>query len=255
MGALAAHTAEGESGFRPKEVRFFAELFSNWIHLGGSGAIYHMHNTQISRFLHFLVSDGQAKRLAKMHPIAYRLTRAGLFSLVSKITTPSYLTARADCLLVWYFLKSYAPQIRQGMASAAAEFSRAHKIEMEAILDSSAFLRRQINFLDHEIPRLLERRDGAREMSTVVATMKNARASLDHCIETVAKRYPYELNSQRSFKDLLRKLPTAVIEWELHHGARLKADALFAPLYRELVEHRAFLQSLLASEETKHEER
>ncbi len=245
MGALAAHTAEGEKGFRQKEVRFFAELFSNWIQLGGSGAIYNMHNTQILRFMNYLVSDAQAKRLPKKSQQTYRLTRAGLFTIVNKITSPSYLSARSECLLVWYFLKSYAGQIRENIAAAAQEFSRAHKLEMDLILDSNAFLRRQITFLDYEIARLLERRDGAYEMSKTVADMHKRGATLEQCVEAISEKYPYELNSQRTFRELLLKLPAPVISWELDQGAYLKARAVFAPLHRELTSHRQHLMELL----------
>ena len=245
MGALAAHTAAGSAGFRQKEVRFFSELFSNWIQLGGIGAVHLLHNTQVSRFMEHLVSDSQARRTSKGAHGTYRLTRAGLFSLVTNIVTPSYLSERAQCSLVWYFLKSYAPQIREGMAAAGEEFSRAHKLEMETVLNADSFLKRQIQFLDYEIVRLKERVEGAHDMSKTVAKLRDNGASQQECIEAISKQYPYELNSQLSFRELLLKLPEAVITWELNQGAALKGVAIFGQLHRELTHHREHLSSLL----------
>lgn len=245
MGTLAAHTAAGANGFRQKEVRFFSELFSNWIQLGGIGAVHLLHNTQVSRFMEHLVGDSQARRVGKGKQSTYRLTRAGLFSLVTDIVTPSYLSERAQCSLVWYFLKSYAPQIREGMAAAGEEFSRAHKLEMETVLNVENFLKRQIQFLDYEIARLKERVDGTRDMSDTVAKLKRRGADQQECIETISKQYPYELNSQLSFRELLLKLPEAVITWELSQGAALKGMAIFGQLYRELTQHREHLLLLL----------
>lgn len=251
MGALAAHTAAGTHGFRQKEVRFFAELFSNWIQPGGVGAVLAIHNTQILRYVSFLQQDLQARSITKGKSPRYRLTRVGIFTMISKLTNRSYLSDRSQALLVWYFLTSYAPQLRQNAASSSAEFSKAHKIELESILNPDSFLRRQISIVDQEILRLKERVEGAIAMSDSVKRLMSRGANLAQCIAHVGHDYPYELNSHRSFQELLTELPEAVLTWELCEGASLKAQAIFEPIYSELLAHRAVLEKLLGQAQTR----
>ena len=244
LGALAAHTQGEKKGFRQKDVRFFAELFSNWIQLGGMGAVFYMHNTQILRYLSSLVSDGQAKIISRTKPPVYRLNRAGLFTILSEIVNKSYLTERSECMLVWYFLKSYSSQIKDILTKAGTEFSKAHKLEMEELLNIDEFLKKQIQFTIYEIARLQLRVTAAEEMSKSVEKLLKEGTSVSDCISHVAKNYPYELNSQKSFDELLNNLPEDVMYWELLHGGHLKAQGIFEPLLNEVLRFQEYLYKL-----------
>jgi hypothetical protein len=244
LGCLAAHTQAGVGGFRQREVKFFSELFSNWVNLGGVGAMHSLHNTQVARYLTGLVEDAQAKPLGRSHPPHYRLTRLGMFSLLSQVTLCSYLSAPKDCLLVWYFLRSYAAQLRRIIRGAGSEFSRAHALELEQLLDVKLFLTRQLQFVEQEIIRLTERIDTTHAMQRDFARLRIEGRSAAECIAHVAKFYPYELNAQRSFDELLLTIPPEVMEWELTEGASIKAEMVFRPILEELRRFNDHLRSL-----------
>jgi hypothetical protein len=244
LGALAAQTTAGKHGFRQRELRFYSELFSNWVQFGGIGATHAIHNTQVARYLKDLITEGQAKQVARGKQPSYKLTRAGVFTLTSKIVTRSYLHDRTHCQLAFYFLKSYAPQIKESMRTSGNDFSRAHQIEMEQLFDASRFVHRQLQIIEQEIQRLKGRISAALAISSFSEKLKREGKSLAACIEAVAERYPYELNTQRPFRSVLETLPQSVSEWEIGTGSRMRAELIFQPLLDELERHATILRSL-----------
>jgi len=245
MGTMAAQTAAGTEPFRQKDLKFYAELFSNWVQVGGVGATYSIHNTQVMRFLRDLVRDHHAKATKRSLQPAYRLTRAGVFALTTQLVSRSYLEERSHCILMWYFLKSYSSQISQSMQLAGSDFSRAHQIELEQLLSRERFLQRQLQLVKHEIQRLQGRIACALDIERDVRRLKEAGASLEACIKHVATHYPYELSPQRSFQSTLEGLPLPVCEWEITEGSRLRAQHLFEAQLHDLKNHTERLESLL----------
>jgi len=245
MGALAAQTTGSGNSFRQRELRFYAELFSNWVQLGGTGATHTMHNTQVLRFLNELITNSHARLTTKIRPPLYRLTRAGVFALTSHLTARSYLEERSDGILVWYFLKSYSNQITENMQRAGSDFSRAHQIEMEQILDRERFIQRQLQLVRHEMQRLKGRISSAVDIDRDVRKLIKSGHSLQQCIDHVSTHYPYELNPQQSFKATLERLPLAVCEWEITEGSTLRARHLFEALLDDLTLYAKRLETLV----------
>lgn len=245
LGSLAAHTQAGQQGFRQKDVRFFSELFSNWVHVGGAGVIYALHNTQVARYMTDLVADARARRLGRSTPPRYRLTRAGMFRVLAEVTQRSYLAEPRESHLVWYFLRSYAPQIRRIVTAVGSDFSRAHALELDTLLDLKSFLTRQLQFADNEVSRLRARIDATLALHREVALMRARGSSMEDCARHVARAYPYELNAQKSFDELLLTIPEDVMEWELTDGATLRAEFVFRPIMAGIENHREFLKQLL----------
>jgi hypothetical protein len=245
MGALAAQTAAGAAPFRQKDLKFYAELFSNWVQVGGVGATYSIHNTQVMRFLGDLTRDHYTKATKRSPQPGYRLTRAGVFALATHLVTRSYLRDQSECILVWYFLKSYTSQISESMQLAGSDFSRAHQIELDQLLSRERFLQRQLQLVRHEIQRLQGRISCAFDIERDVSRLKASRSSLADCIEHVAIHYPYELNPQRSFQSTLEGLPLSVCEWEITEGSLLRAQQLFEAQLEGLKLHAKRLEGLL----------
>ena len=243
--ALAAHTQSELSGFRQRDVRFFSELFSNWVQFGGLGAIYSIHNTQVLRFLRSLCEDHNAKMVSRGKVPKYRLTRSGVFNLISFMVNRSYLNNKAECLLSCYFLKSYAEQLKVQVATSAQDFSKAHRIEIEALLDLSKFVERQISLIDNEVVRLTERIKAAKEIDLDYQGLKERGLSLEGIAKQIGVKHPYELNSMKNFSELLQSLSNDVLEWEVSKGFALRSILVFSPLKDDLVRFRDYLQSFL----------
>lgn len=240
--ALAAHAQSGQAGFRQRDVKFFSELFSNWVKFGGIGVTFPLHNTQVLRFLRFLCEDHQAKLIGRGRVPKYRLTRNGLFNLLSFMVNRSYLNSKADCLLSLYFLSSYSRQLRTLVATSSQDFSKAHRIEIEELLDIPKFLARQISLIDKEILRLNERIESARKIGRDYGKLKSSGVGLEGIAKHIGVHYPYELNSMRNFSELLESLPDDVLEWELSQGFVLRSAQIFSPLKDDLVRFKECLQ-------------
>jgi hypothetical protein len=241
--ALAAQAQTGMAGFRQRDVRFFSDLFSNWVQFGGIGVTQAIHNTQVLRFMLALSEDHQAKEIVRGKSPKYRLTRAGVFNLISFLVNRSYLSSRPECLLTCYFIKSYSRQLKSMVAASSQEFSRAHKIEIEALLDLSKFIERQISLINNEVVRLNERIEAANEIDRDYQQMARAGAKLDAIAKYIGENHPYELNSNRNFSQLLASLPDDVLQWEVSQGFQLRARLIFTPLKEELIR---FKESLIS---------
>ncbi len=236
LGTLAAHSQSIATGFRQREIRFYSELFSNWIEVGGLGATIFLHNTQIARHITQLVHEGFAKSLKRgTGRPTYKLTKAGLFSLLSQLVHRSYLKDRLECHLVWYFLRSYTPQLQVLFGNSDSGLSIAQQRELEEYLNISDFIANQIRHVDTELKRLEERVNVAFAIAKEVQQMLARRQSIDECVAVVSKKYPYELNAQRSFSDLLKTLPPNLLVWELTKGSAIKARFVFEPLKTEIL--------------------
>jgi hypothetical protein len=238
-------SSQSFSGFRQKEIRFFGELFSNWIQVGGIGAVYNIHNTQILRFITSLLKNGYARAVHQKKPQHYLLTRIGLYEIVNNLVNRSYLSDRFQCILVWYILKSYTPHIQDVIRKAGSGFSKAHVIEMEQLLDRKVFLERQIRYASLEVARLEERIKSAKDIVKEVSNLQNTGNGLQKWIEVVAKNHPYELNPQKPFRTLLSTLPEEIITWELTSGSALRGEIIFPFLLGEIVRFRDCLKSFL----------
>ena len=61
---LAAHASFIEEGFRLRDLRFFTELFLNWVE-DVETVTHSLQNTQLARYISQLIKQGFAKKVTK----------------------------------------------------------------------------------------------------------------------------------------------------------------------------------------------
>src|SRR5262245_46249871 len=81
---IAAEATGRDEGFRQRDVRFFVELFSNWLESTTGNRALAVHNTQVKRHLDVLTRARWASRVGRSPP-RWHLTPEGIEELLRRL--------------------------------------------------------------------------------------------------------------------------------------------------------------------------
>lgn len=247
---IAAQAMPSESGFRQRDVRFFLELFANWLESTTGTSTVAVHNTQVQRFLDALAKAGLARRVGRAPP-RYRLSPDGLLDLLRRLVHRAQPRRAAEFFLVFHILDTYGTRLRAMAEREAPYASTSVALDLDALLDPDALLARERTIVEKEIDRLRVRIDESQETSRLARSMMRERAPLDAIVEAVEERYPYELNSQRRLSELLAGMPSEWRKEELSSAAEKRAVGLWAPTRSLLLAYLEILDSLRRAREVR----
>ncbi len=240
--ALSAH-AVSPSGFRQRDLKFFVELFSNWVETSLEKFFLSTYNTQIARYLSKLEKEGFAHKKGST-PI-YKLTRVGMSEILRGLTNKDYSSNQAHFFFVCFFIKNYSSQIMDLIAKEGSMFPKILQTEIEEFLDLKRFLKVQSSLLNKSIDRLKIRLEDAEKISIKVKEGLKQSIPEEELLNQIESEFPYELNNQKPFGELLRNLPPSQRKWELFEGGRLRGTELFLPLLEQLLLFRKQIDRLL----------
>lgn len=232
---IAAHasavgdTFSSVAGFRQKDAKFLIDLFSNWTQSLELSPSLPVQNTQIARYLEYLVKNGYARRVTRQTRPLYRLTRTGLIELLSRLVHKTYTSERERFFFVFYFVKNYAARIEGLVKAEGKEFPYALKLELENLFDTGSFIKREVEAAEKALKRLDARIQDGIKSSDLIATGLKARRDIDELVKEVESRYPYELNSQKPLSELIASIPQNIRTWELNEGNKLRVTELWQP--------------------------
>src|SRR5882724_852260 len=108
---IAAEATGGHDGFRQRDVRFFIELFSNWLESTTGDRALALHNTQVLRHLGVLTQAKWARRVGRSPP-RWHLTAEGLAELLRRLVHRRDLTRLDEFFLVFHFVDAYGARLR-----------------------------------------------------------------------------------------------------------------------------------------------
>src|SRR5436190_8135938 len=101
---IAAEATGRDDGFRQRDVRFFVELFSNWLEPTTGDRALALHNTQVQRHLDVLTRARWATRVGRSPP-RFHLTPEGLEELLRRLVHRRDLTRLDEFFLVFHFIE------------------------------------------------------------------------------------------------------------------------------------------------------
>lgn len=233
--AVIAAQATAADGFRQRDVRFFIELFSNWLAPTTGQHTLPIHNTQVQRHLVALAKARVAQRVGRSPP-RFRLTPDGLVELLRRLALRNSLMRLDEFLLVFHFLDAYGPRLRAMATHGGLHASRSLAVDLDHLVDPSRLLTAERDRVSRELARLGARCDESRKMSAFARAAIARGGANEDMIRDVEERFPYELNSQKPLTELLRALPESWRREELVEHAQRRADRLWEPL-RALLTH------------------
>lgn len=228
---LAAHANQKkpEEGFRQRDVKFLIELFSNWVESSLNSNALEIQNTQVSRYLENLVTEGYARRISKkVHP-RYQLTRTGVIELTARIAHQGSLITPEHFFFLNYFIHNYQPKIISLVQEQGKQFPLALKLELEELLDWKAIIKSQLTLAKRELQKLEARiADGLSTSKLAISLFRQGRDAVEVAMQ-VEKAYPYGLNSRKTLSELFSELPADTAQWELEVGCLRRVKQIWEP--------------------------
>lgn len=234
-GVIAAQATGEDGNFRQRDVRFFIELFSNWMQSTTQSWSLSVHNAQVSRYLDVAVSARWAKHVGR-NPPRYRLTPEGLLELLTRLGTRRDLTRLDEFFLVYHFFDAYGARLKSLVDKSGPLASKALALDVDKLLDKKALVSRERALVSRELERLTVRSEESRKISSMAKVLLARGEPLSRVIREVQKQFPYELNSQKPMDELLGALPEPWRRAELESAAERRAATLWDPT-RALLEH------------------
>jgi hypothetical protein len=242
--AVIAAQATGQSdGFRQRDVRFFIELFSNWLEPTTGEHALNLHNTQVQRYLEVLTRARWARRVGRTPP-RWQLTPEGLAELLRRLVHRKNLMRLDEFFLVFHFVDAYGARLRRMAAQGGVLASKLLLVDLDELLDPERLIDRERARLAREAQRLAIRVEESQATSDHARRRLAAGAELETVIAEIEKRYPYELNSQRPLNELLSALPGPWRREELADIAELRARRFWEPLRAVLLAYDGVLERL-----------
>ena len=244
ISAIGAHSNFADKGFRQKDVRFIAELFTNWLDVFLKPALPKWHNTQAMRFLERLQKEGLAKSKGQGKAKRYRLTRVGLMQLVHELVDVHGFSDIRYVLLTYFFIRTYNSRVIELIQREGSGFSKALQIEVEHLFDHKLFLEKHLEEHSRQIERLKLRIDETQKAGDLAVKLFRQGENLDRIIEQVSSLYPYELENQKPMEELFREIEPGIRLWEITNGNFARSQLLWQSQMQILISHKQILQNL-----------
>ena len=156
--AVIAAQATAPDGFRQRDVRFFIELFSNWLEPTTGQHTLAVHNTQVQRHLNGLAKARFAQRTGRSPP-RFRLNPDGLVELLRRLVLRTDLMRLDEFLLVFHFLDAYGSRLRALAMRGGSLASRLLAVDLDDLLDPDRLVARERARVARELRRLAVRSD------------------------------------------------------------------------------------------------
>lgn len=242
---IAAEATQEERGFRQRDVRFFLELFSNWLGATTGSATLGVHNAQMKRALDLYTAVGWAKRTAR-NPPRYRLTPDGLLELLQRLVKRRNLSRLDEFFLVFHFLDTYGDRLRRLLAtSRSAKLGSGFDAVVADLLDARRLVAREREMVAREVERLTIRMEEAQQTVVLAKRLLREKGALADVVNEVELRFPYDLNSQKPLSEALAGLPVTWQRMELEAVPAQRARTLWSPTRSLLQSYDQVLRTLV----------
>lgn len=224
---VAAHSSCAQS-FRQRDVRFFVELFENWA-AAGPTLSFELQNTQLARYLESLTADGFVRQNKRQRIPTYRLTRVGLFELLTRLSSRERRRAPEHFYFVVYFLSAYRERLEDLVRKEGPQFPPSLKIELDALLDVEQLVDDELRDADRVLSKLNTRITDAERTNTIAKTRLRAGVPLAELVAEIERDIPYELNSRKPLHELISDIPPDQRQWEFVEGTMLRRQLIWIP--------------------------
>lgn len=249
--AITAEAVYTSSGFRQRDFRFLAEMFSNWMDSAlGQTAIW-VHNTQAMRYLDDLCADSHAKVSRKARIKTYHISFSGLIHLVRELGGCIERFPLEDFYFVYHFFSTYQESIMNLVKERGTHIPATLKIEMQNLLRPKQILETQIRFVEKEHKKLSQRIRDSKEVLKIVEKGRSLGRSSLHISEDIEKAFPYDLNSQKPLSTFYREIPENIRDWILNRALEARTIEAWMPMERSLKTHLENLYQLKKEAESK----
>jgi hypothetical protein len=139
---IAAEAVAQSAGFRQRDVRFFIELFSNWLESTTGERVLNLHNTQVQRHLEDLTRVKWASRIGRTPP-RWQLTPEGVVELLRRLVYRKILMRLDEFFVVFHFLDGYGARLRAMTSQGGRLGSRLLAVDLDELVNTRRLVDRE----------------------------------------------------------------------------------------------------------------
>src|SRR5262249_33441615 len=151
-------------------LRRMIEFSASWAYAEFDEGGIPFDNTQIRRYLEWLVSEGFARKTERGKQPTYRLTAIGMIELAGSVASKKFNHNKNEFFYTYFILADYRQRIAASIEREGRRFPYAVKLEFEALLDAKLLLKNQLYYAKRELKKLDKRIHDARQAGEFVAT-------------------------------------------------------------------------------------
>jgi hypothetical protein len=232
--AISAQANAYKGGFRQRDVRFYIELFTNYVAYSNVRSDLPLQNVHILRFLNGMAGDGYARVISRGGPPRYQLSRGGVIELLRKLSYKEYYDEPSYFCFVLSFLDSYSGRIFSMLKQESVDFPYALELEVLDLLNVDNLCRRQLDFLQREkkgLEKRIQDQIGTRELTSQL--MAEGKSLID-ILKLVERKYPYLLHTKKPMSEFYGIGTERQAEWELLVGGVRRNEQQYVPALERL---------------------
>ncbi len=243
---LAAHGSR-PAGFAASDVRFFFQLFTNFVEHDLTRPGQDLAITQVVRVLarlrssRWIATRGRSAMKRGRAGSRYVVTDLGLVGLLRDLVTEGPRRSFEEALFIATFLESYKERV---WSQSKPALRRA----LAPLLDSRAVLKIGEAHLGRVASDLEERAAGGLLLATEARETFAATRDLHKTVARLDRPGSYRLHGVRSLGELFGSLPEDVLHFEIERGFELRVRMLFEPFARRARAERDILRALIDPE-------
>jgi hypothetical protein len=251
--AISAQANAHKSGFRQRDVRFYVELFTNYVAYSNVRSDLPLQNVHILRFLTGLVGDGYARVISRGGPPRYQLSRGGVIELLRKLSQKEYYDEPSYFCFVFSFLDSYATRILSILKQETRAFPYALELEVLELLSVEVLCKRQLDFLEREKKGLEKRIQDQIGTRDVTKQLLADGRSMAEVLKIVERKYPYLLHTKKSMSEFYGIGTERQAEWELLVGGVRRNEQQYIPALERLELQAKQIEAMLTNAQRRRE--
>lgn len=226
---LAAHANQGANGFRQKDLKFFIELLLDWMETTYQNRPPIIKNTQIQRFLNNLVEENYLKEKSYSSRPHYTFTPNGLLEITTRLVDLERLHEDQDFYFLFHFVSLYSSKMSE-LLFEQENLPPSLKLKVRHLLNPNSLIEKRIEDLKFKIKKLELRMSEAKKMSELGNKLFEQGKNLSDIVEQMERKYPYQLNNQKTMTSLFRELSPDIQFIEITDAPSIRTETLWEPL-------------------------
>lgn len=228
-------------GFKPKHLKFYVELFNDWLSSHAESKNFSIQNTQVIRFCEWALKN---KWLKKNSDGQYELHPKSLIQIVRELFKLNETDTQELYFLQYHLITLYQHNFKNGFALYREHFTRGEWDDLMFALDKNELKASKLKLIDKEIYKLKNRIEEIEAMVAYSTEALEKGLSLPQVIKHLEASNPYKLQAQRSMSDFFKELPLDLQRAELTVNATKRSEVLFNSCLAQLKSYQEIVSKL-----------
>jgi hypothetical protein len=232
--------------FRQKDVMFYLDLIKDVIHKGMLARPIDIQFVQIQRWLRRYEDLGWLSSKREGRVTQFRMKLAGFKGLLRALSAEEQLLDIPEALLIQHILDAYGPYLRDRLVKEKPN-GTVQDTAIRQYLRPGVVFENQIRLLDTLISNQERRNQDSLRLQAFCQSELARGQSPEAIVQGMPSEFSYQLSHQKSFRDLLQEIPSALSEFEIREGFAHRHRRFYGPYLQFLQSQREFYRSMLQS--------